>query len=85
MHPVYGIVCGALITFFIVCFRLPPPPCPRVSWKCWVALVIGAVGAAIYYWLMGFRNPTTSMDFIAGNIAAVALGGFVYRFLCPLK
>lgn len=85
MNPVYGIICGGLITFVIVCLRLPPPPCPKISWKCWVVLVIGAGGAALYYSILGFRNPITSMDFIAGNLAAVALGGFVYRLLCPLK
>jgi len=79
------IISGALITFVVVCLRVPEPPCPRTHWKCWVALVIGAGGAALYYWLMGLTNPITSMDFIAANIAAVALGGFVYRIICPIK
>jgi len=85
MHLALCIVSGALITFIIVCSRIPEPPCPRIYWKCWVALVIGGLGALLYYWLMKLGSPFTSMDFIATNIAAVALGGFVYRLICPIK
>lgn len=85
MHLAVCIVSGALITFIIVCLRIPEPPCPRIHWKCWIALVIGAVGAFLYYWLMGLEAPITGIDFIAANVAAVALGGFFYRLLCPIK
>ena len=85
MHFGYGIAFGALITFVLICFRLPDPICPKLSWKCWVALIVGAIGATLYYWTMGFMNPITSIDFIAGGFAAVALGGFVYRIICPIK
>ena len=85
MHFAWGIGCGALITFVLVCYRIPDPPCPKLSWKCFIALIVGAIGATLYYWGMGFVNPITSIDFIAGSVAAVALGGFVYRIICPIK
>jgi hypothetical protein len=85
MQIIVCIVSGGLLTFVLVCLRGPEPPCPRTHWKCWVALVIGALGAFLYYWLMRLEAPITGMDFFATNIAAIALGGFVYRLLCPIK
>jgi len=83
MGIAYGILWGGLITFVVVCFRRPDPPCPKISWKCWVAMVIGFIGAAIYFAIQGFSNPISATDFIACNFSAVGFGGFVYRFICP--
>ena len=77
-------ICGGLLTVVVVCLRGPDPICPKLTWKCWVVLVIGAGGAALYYALMKLGHPITGLDFIAANVAGVALGGFVYRILCPL-
>ena len=85
MEIAYGILWGGLVTFVVVCYRPPDPPCPKISWKCWVAMVIGFIGAATYFAFQGFRIPITATDFIAGIFAAVGLGGFGHRLLCPLK
>lgn len=83
--PWTGVVFGALISFVIFCYRAPDPPCPKLRWKCLIVAIIGGIGAALYYWLMGFTNPITSIDFIAGGFAAVALSGTVNRIICPIK
>jgi hypothetical protein len=79
-----GIVFGGLISFVIICYRVPDPPCPRLRWKCLIVAIIGAIGATLYYWLMKFPNPITSIDFIGGGFAAFALSGTVHRIICPI-
>lgn len=83
--PWEAVVFGGLLSFAVVCYRVPDPPCPRLSWKCIIVLIIGAIGAVLYFLLMGLKNPITSMDFLAGGAAGVALSGTVYRIICPIR
>ena len=78
-----------IIGWVIVCFpalgRDPIPPCPKLlRWKCFVAFVFGVIGGLGYYYLMGFKDAFTSIDFIAGSIWAAVLARFVYLWICPI-
>jgi hypothetical protein len=67
--------------------REPEPPCPTppLYWKRIVAFVFGIIGGWIYYNFMGFKDPFTSIDFIASAVCAAALGRFIYLMFCPLR
>ena len=66
--------------------REPEPPCPRpLQWKRVVAFIFGIIGGWVYYNFMGFKDPFTSVDFIASAIFAAALGRFIYLCICPIK
>ena len=80
--PAWGIVGWSIICCFAG--RDPNDPCPNPSWKCFIAFLFGIVGGLAYYYLMGFKNNFTSVDFIASVICAAALGRFVYSLFCPI-
>ena len=66
--------------------RPPEPPCPSpLQWKRIVAFILGIVGGWVYYNFMGFKDPFTSIDFIASAVCAAGLGRFIYLCLCPIK
>lgn len=98
MNYAISMVCGALMALVVSCFcshsRVlsrtsdvlePPPPCPPIIWKDFLALLGGALGAFLYILLMKVNPTFNSMDFVAANIAAVALGCFIRRLFCPIK
>jgi hypothetical protein len=64
---------------------IPPPPCPPIIWKDVLTMLAGGLGAFLYIMLMKVNPTFTSLDFIAANIAAVALGGLFRMGFCPLK
>jgi len=90
MKLVVMILAWGIIGYVVVCRFLtgrdPNDPCPKPPlWKCFIAFIFGIVGGWIYYNFMGFKDPFTSIDFIASSICAAALGRFVYLWICPIK
>jgi len=64
----------------------PEPPCPSpLQWKRIAAFICGIIGGWVYYQFMGFKDPFTSIDFIASAIFAAALGKFIYLLFCPIR
>jgi len=81
--PAWGVIGWVLVCRLAV--RDPNDPCPKPpQWKCFVAFIFGVIGGLAYYYLMGFKDTFTSIDFIASAICAAALGRFVYLWICPI-
>jgi hypothetical protein len=99
MNYAISIICGAFLALVFggrrsICPPVPPtppeikppePPCPPIRWKDLLTMLGGALGAFLYILFMKVHPTFSSIDFVAANIAAVALGGLVYRLFCPFK
>jgi uncharacterized membrane protein YeaQ/YmgE (transglycosylase-associated protein family) len=87
MKLIVMILFWGIIGWVVACYRAardPNDPCPKAQiWKCIVAFIFGIIGGLAYYYLMGFKDAFSSVDFIASSIFASALGRFIYLFICP--
>jgi hypothetical protein len=86
MKPWFFFLIWGFVGWAAVFARPPEPPCPKPPlWKYCVAFVFGVVGGLAYFYLAGFKDIFSSMDFIAASICAAALGRFIYSFICPIE
>jgi hypothetical protein len=85
VKTVIPILAWGFIGWASVFVRPPEPPCPKPPlWKYTVAFVCGIIGGGAYFFLAGFKDVFSSIDFIAASICAAALGRFAYSLICPL-
>lgn len=57
--------------------------CPKLSIKCWIAVVISICYGLAWYFLMGLKSGFVSVDYFISAIMGGFVGTAVARILCP--
>jgi hypothetical protein len=71
------VLCAKIVT------RSIDGPCPKLSIKCWIAVVIAICYGVAWYFLMGLKNGFVSTDYFISTLIAASVGTAVARVLCP--
>lgn len=79
-----GWFAGGLVLSVRLVFIKVDPPCPKISYKCWIGSLISVAYGLGYYFLMGMKGGFAGFDYLTSFIVASVVGAAVARILCPL-
>jgi hypothetical protein len=59
------------------------PPCPKLSWKCWLASILSLIYGLLWYFLLGLKGGFVSLDYLASVFVSAVFGAAFARIFCP--